>query len=245
MPIPFLFVERDAITGEIASLAPDDDHHLSRVVRLQRGDPVEICDGCGRVWRARIAAPGSVRLVDGPELADPPEPRLHVLQGLPKGRKLYGVVQALVELGIDRITPVAAERSVVRLTGYKRERARRRWIAVARAAAAQSRRAWLPALSELVDVEAAAASLDNAHVAGVAAHVGASTTLPAALAALPPRTGEVAVAVGPEGGWTDPEVDCWRRGGLEPVTLGPAVLRTEHAAFAACAAIAYATGRMA
>ncbi len=171
-------------------------------------------------------------------------PVLHVLQALPKGRKLDEVIQAVVELGVERITPVAAERSVGRLIGDKRERARRRWMAVARAAATQSRRAWLPQVSELLDVETAAASLDHPHIGGVVAHVGASTGLAAALAALPPGTSEVAVAIGPEGGWTEAEVDCWSRSGLKGITLGPSVLRTEHAAFGACAAIAYATGRM-
>ncbi|MDP8930066.1 MAG: 16S rRNA (uracil(1498)-N(3))-methyltransferase [Actinomycetota bacterium] len=239
-----MFLEREAITGEIVSLAPDDAHHLCRVVRLRPGDPLEVCDGQGRVWRARLDTPGSVRLIEGPEAREPPLPLLHVLQALPKGRKIDEVIQSLVELGIERLTPVAAERSVVRLTDEKRERAHRRWMAVARAAAAQSRRAWLPVVSELLDVEAAAASLDDPHIGGIVAHVGASTSLAAGLAALPPGTSEVAVAIGPEGGWAESEVECWRRSGLEAVTLGPSVLRTEHAAFAACAAIAYATGRM-
>lgn len=189
-------------------------------------------------------APGSAELVAGPEVQQAPKPRLHVLQALPKGRKLDEVIQALVELGVERITPVVAERSVLRLTSEKRKRAHRRWRAVARAAAAQSRRAWLPVVSGPVDVEAAATSLARARVGGVAAHVGASTSLAVALAALPADTSEVAVAIGPEGGWTEAEVDHWRRGGLEAITLGPSVLRTEHAAFGACAAIAYAVGRM-
>lgn len=226
------------------SLAADDAHHLSRVVRLQLGDPLEVCDGRGRVWRALLDSPGSIRLIEGPEARESPVPVLHVLQALPKGRKLDEVIQVLVELGIERITPVAAERSVVRLSGEKRKRAHRRWVAVARAAAAQSRRAWLPVVSELLDVETAAASLSHPHIGGVVAHVGASTSLAAALAALPPGTREVAVAIGPEGGWTESEVDCWHRSGLEGITLGPNVLRTEHAAFGACAAIAFATGRM-
>lgn len=236
-----MFVQ--AVTGEAVSLAPDDAHHLCRVVRLQPGDPLEVCDGRGRVWRARLDT-GSIRLVEGPEVREPPLPLLHVLQALPKGRKLDEVIQSLVELGIERITPVMAERTVVRLTGEKRERAHRRWMAVARAAAAQSRRAWLPVVSELLDVQAAAASLDHPDIGGIVPHVGASTNLAAALAALPPDTREVAVAVGPEGGWTETEVDRWRRSGLEAVTLGPGVLRTEHAAFGACAAIAFAVGRM-
>ncbi len=240
-----MFVEREEITGEVVSLTQDDYHHLWRVVRLRSGDPLEVCDGQGQVWRARLLSAGTAQLVEGPDVREAPKPRLHVLQALPKGRKLDEVIEALVELGVDRITPVVAERSVPRLSGEKRERARRRWTAVARAAAAQSRRAWLPVVSELDEVASAAANLVRSDVGGVAAHVGASTPLALALAALPPDVSEVAVAVGPEGGWSESEVNCWRSSGLEAVTLGPSVLRTEHAAFGACAAIAYALGRMA
>ncbi len=240
-----MFVEREEITGEVVRLAPDDYHHLWRVLRLRIGDPLEVCDGQGHVWQASLLSSGRAELVEGPVVREAPKPRLHVLQALPRGRKLDDVIEALVELGVERITPVVAERSIPRLTGEKRERAHRRWTAVARAAAAQSRRAWLPVVSELDDVASAATNLARSHVGGVAAHVGASTPLALALAALPPDIPEVAVAVGPEGGWSESEVDCWRSGGLEAITLGPSVLRTEHAAFGACAAIAYALGRMA
>ncbi|MFN2557245.1 MAG: 16S rRNA (uracil(1498)-N(3))-methyltransferase [Nitriliruptorales bacterium] len=240
-----MFVAGPYTSGEVVSLAQDDYHHLSRVLRLRPGDPLEVCDGQGRVWRGRLLPERRVQLVEGPDVRPAPHPRLHVLQALPKGRKLDEVVEILVELGVERVTPVAAERSVPHLSGEKRGRAHRRWMAVARAAAAQSRRAWLPIISELDDVESAAAGLARAGVGGVAAHVGAATPLSLALAALPPDIEEVAVAIGPEGGWTDAEVDLWRSSGLEAVTLGPSVLRTEHAAFGACAAIAYALGRMA
>ncbi len=240
-----MFVEREEITGEVVRLAPDDYHHLWRVLRLRIGDPLEVCDGQGHVWGASLLSSGRAQLVEGPNVHEAPKPRLHVLQALPKGRKLDEVIEALVELGVERITPVVAERSVPRLSGEKKERARRRWTAVARAAAAQSRRAWLPVVSELDDVASAAFKLAHAQVRGVAAHVGATTPLALALAALPPDIPEVAVAVGPEGGWSESEVDCWRSSGLEAVTLGPSVLRTEHAAFGLCAAIAYAVGRMA
>ncbi len=239
-----MFVAPEEINGGLVTLSQDDYHHLWRVVRLQTGDRLEVCDGQGRVWHARLLPGGRAQLVEGPDLREAPKPSLHVLQALPKGRKLDEVIEALVELGVERITPVVAERSVPQLTGEKRKRARRRWTAVARAAATQSRRAWLPVVSELDNLESAAAGLVRAHVSGVVAHVGVPTPLASALAALPPDTGEVAVAIGPEGGWTDAEVDRWRSSGLEAITLGATVLRTEHAAFGACAAISYALGRM-
>lgn len=240
-----MFVAPEEIDGDVVSLAQDDYHHLWRVVRLRTGDALEVCDGQGRVWCARLLPAGRAQLVEGPDMREAAKPSLHVLQALPKGRKLDEVIEALVELGVERITPVVAERSVPQLTPEKRKRAHRRWTAVARAAAAQSRRAWLPEVAGLDKLESAAAGLARARVSGVVAHVGVPTPLASALAALPPDAREVAVAIGPEGGWTDAEVDLWRSSGLDVITLGLSVLRTEHAAFGACAAVSYALGRMA
>jgi 16S rRNA (uracil1498-N3)-methyltransferase len=247
---PWVFLARDQTTagqvgvdgGEV-QLDGGDDHHLRRVLRRSAGDPLALSDGAGRVWPGQLGPPGTARVTGPAELRPRPVPRLRVLQALPKARKLDAVVQAVVELGVDRVTPVAGERSVVKLQGGKAERAHDRWTAVARAAAAQSRRAWLPAVDPVRPVEEAARTTPPG--GGVAAQVGAPKPLAAAVGALPDAAEEVAVAVGPEGGWTEAELSVWTAAGLTPASLGPTVLRTEHAAFAACAALAYAFGWMA
>ncbi|MDQ4129719.1 MAG: 16S rRNA (uracil(1498)-N(3))-methyltransferase [Actinomycetota bacterium] len=245
MPDPFVFVQPGA--DGFARLAPDDEHHLRRVLRLREGGRLTASDGRGRTWPARLSREGTVDLAGATRMHPRPSPLLHVLHALPKGRKLEAVLQALVELGVDRITTVVADRSVVRLDAHRVERSARRWTAVARAAAAQARRAWLPEFQPATPVEVATAGavLREIQAAGVVAHVGAPTPLGEALAALPPGLDAVAVAVGPEGGWTPAELRSWEAVGLQSVTLGSGVLRTEHAAFAACAAISFALGRMA
>lgn len=239
MPAPFVFVPAAELASDEPALDPRDLHHIGRVLRLRRDDPLVLCDGAGRLRDARFVSITEVA-PDGPirEVAES-IPRLHVLQALAKGRKLDDVVQMLVEAGVHRFTPVEAARSVSRLDGARAQKATQRWEAVARAAAAQSRRAWLPEIDPVTDVAGAADAVRAGGMSGVVAHVGVSTTLRDAVDRIG-ETSELVVAVGPEGGWTDDEVALLESAGLVPVRLGDTVMRTEHAAFAAVAALSYA-----
>lgn len=240
MPDPLVYVdEPPAGVGDEVAIGDDDDHHLRNVLRLRAGDPVVVSDGRGRVWPCELAGAGTV-VVAGPQRTTPPRrPQLHVVQALPKGRRMDEVVRSLVELGVERVTPVSSSRTVRELDERKRQREHGRWRAVARAAAAQARRARLPSIDPLTDLATVLGQVDG----GVVPHVGAPTGLAAAAGALADRE-TVVVAIGPEGGWTAGEVADLDAAGLTPVSLGDTVLRTEHAAFATCAALAFAFGRM-
>lgn len=196
-------------------LTDDDDHHLRRVQRQRPGRSMTVSDGAGR-WRlARLgAAVGDVE-VDGPIEAVPrPEPALTVGFAVLKGDRNEWVVQKLTELGIDRIVPLVAERCVVRWDEAKSARQHARLVRVAREAAMQSRRCWLPEVAPLSSLS------DVALRPGVArADRGGE-----------PLGGDVhCVVVGPEGGWTEAERDAVPIA----VALGEHVLRAETAAVAA------------
>lgn len=224
--------------GTEVALDPDAAHHLGRVLRLRPGASLVVADGLGGEATAELGD-GAVRLT-GPVSRHPaPVPHLTVAQGLPKARKLDDVLRQLTELGVDRLVPVAAVRSVVRLDDDRADRALARWRAVARAAAEQARRAWLPEVAPVTSASSLAAGEADLLVA----HVGAARSLPAALADRADRTRPVVVAVGPEGGWDEGEVETLAAADGEVVGLGPTVLRTEHAAAAAAAVVAAATGR--
>lgn len=195
-------------------LAPDDHHHLARVRRVRDGDPIVIGDGAGR-WRpARMA--GATPLPEGAvEVVERPGPSVGVAFALVKGAKPELVVQKLTELGVDRIVPFLAARSVVRWDGPRAGAARLRWEKVAREAAMQSRRAHLPEVGAV------------ATFAEVAASPGAARTDPGGQ---PPRLDHPFLLVGPEGGWDAAE----RAAALPSVGLaGDGVLRAETAAIVA------------
>src|SRR4051812_23439651 len=195
-----------------------DRHHLLRVLRLRAGEAVTVSDGRGG-WRpCRFGDDGAVE-VTGPVVTEPePAPSLTVGFALVKGERPEWVVQKLTEIGVDRIVPFVAERSVVRWDDEKAERNHERFITIAREAAMQSRRAWLP----VVDPIATFATLAGQPGATLADRTGA-----------PPTLQRPVVLIGPEGGWSEAE----RARGLPTVGLGPTVLRAETAAIVAGAAL--------
>lgn len=233
------------------------------MLRGAQGGDVEVADGAGWWAPAVLEPPGTVRLTAAAVRSPVPSPRLHLVQGLAKGRKLDEVVRTATELGVDAVTPVVCARAVVRIDGDRGARAVRRWRAVARAASEQSRRPWRPTIGEVVRVAAplpaplAMDAGDEPMSAGAAVrrlvlvmHPGARP-LPDVLAEATRATGaigvdeldEVVLAIGPEGGWTDGEVAMLEAAGALTVGLGPTVLRTEHAGAAGLAVVAAGLGR--
>jgi len=193
-----------------------DRHHLERVLRLRAGQAVTVSDGAGR-WR--LCRFGPELEMDGPvEAVTRPSPPLTVAFAPVKGTGPTGrsewVVGKLTELGVDRIMPFMAERSVLRWDGAQALRHGERLAKAARQAAMQSRRCWLPEVAAL------------AHFDDVAAATGAAL---ADRGGSPATLEHPVVLVGPEGGWSPAERDR----GLPRIGLGDNVLRAETAAMAA------------
>jgi len=209
LPGPFTFVD----DFDEPSLADGDRHHLTRVLRLRPGDPLTVGDGSGR-WRPAVLTPEGVEVTGTTIEATRPTPALAVGFALVKGDKPELIVQKLTELGVDRIIPFRAERSVVRWDDARAAKAVARLRAVARAAAQQSHRPHLPEITDVADLATLAAQ------PGVALtdRTGAAPTLE-----------HPTLLVGPEGGWAPEE----RAGAAAWVRLGGHVLRAETAAVTA------------
>jgi 16S rRNA (uracil1498-N3)-methyltransferase len=186
-------------------------HHLRRVLRLRDGEPITVTDGAG-AWRTGAFVRDRLE-PDGEITVEPkPEPRLTLATALPKGERAEWLVQKSTEIGIDGIVLIDAERSVVRWDGDRAARNLDRLRRIAAEAAMQSRRVWLP---EIDGVRPVGEVLD-----------GMAAAEPGGRA---PRPSDVAIAVGPEGGWSDDELSL----AGDRVSLGPHVLRVETAAVVA------------
>ena len=212
-------------------LDDDDAHHLGRVLRLNPGEEVIVADGAGRWARTRWTGDGAVEPVrdaagvggDGGVQSEPrTEPALTVVFAPVKGERPEWVVQKLTELGIDRIVPLLSERSVVRWTGGRGQATVARLRRVAREAAAQSRRVWLPEIADTVRFT----DLPSLGARG--------EVVLAQLSGHRPTPAQRVVAVGPEGGWSSAELSS----GLPTVGFGLSVLRAETAAVTAGALLA-------
>lgn len=197
-------------------LAPGDRHHLERVRRLREGDDLSVTDGRG-AWRwCRF---GVALEADGEVVHDPaPAPPITVAFALVKGERPELVVQKLTELGVDRIVPFLAERSVVRWEPDKAERNRERLARVALEAAMQSRRTWLPEVAPVTSFD---------EVVALPGAAGADRD------GEPPTLDRPTLLVGPEGGWSPQERAALR----SLVGLGPTVLRAETAAITGAAVL--------
>ena len=204
-----VFVD-DLVAPELTN---DDAHHLQRVLRLRDGERVTASDGRGN-WRA-CRIDGSGLVVDGEIESESVTMPVAVLFALSKGDKPEIVVQKLTELGVSRIVPFVAERSVVRWDDEKSQRNVDRLRKVAREAAMQSRQVRLPIVD---DVRPTLSEAIDAVGGAVLAEPGGS-----------PIGGSVrSVAVGPEGGFTPSELS-----GRDTVALPGGILRAETAAVVA------------
>jgi 16S rRNA (uracil1498-N3)-methyltransferase len=210
-----------------APVMSDDDHrHLSRVLRLTPGEAVTACDGAGR-WRAcRLSSDAALVVVSDVVVDEQETPAITIAFALVKGERPELVVQKLTEVGVDRIVPFVAERSVVRWDENRASRHAERFATIARQASMQCRRTFLPSVGDLTNFTAVAAIPG----AAMADRTGAlpSLSVPTLL-------------IGPAGGWGAAD----KAQPLPSVRIGAHTLRSETAAITAGALLVALRSRLA
>ncbi len=216
------------LTGTAAS-------HVARVLRLRAGDPLILFDDAGGEYLAAIAAvlPDIVRVTVGAYLATDRESPLHVTlaQGISRGERMDVVVQKATELGVTRIVPVLAERTVVRLNAAQAANRLRRWRAIAVAACEQCGRSRLPEIMQPMTVQEFLVSDLPGGLRLVLSPEGGMRVKDL------PASDAVTLLVGPEGGLADAEQSAAQAAQFQGLSLGPRILRTETAALAALTVI--------
>jgi 16S rRNA (uracil1498-N3)-methyltransferase len=226
-------------------LSGDRRHYLLHVLRLAEGASLEVFDGTGRAFDARVATvgPQEVRLSLGPARGAPPRRAVSVLQGLPKGDKLEWILQKGTELGATAFHPVATARSVVKLEPRRAEERTARWTKIVEEAARQCRRNDVPRVHPPRPLLEAARALAPGTVLLVLDEEESAVPLGEAFRACAPAA-PVALVVGPEGGLAREEVAALVALGGRGVSLGARILRTETAALAALAVMAHLDGEL-
>ena len=228
--------------GSTVEVEGDEAHHAVAVRRLRVGEELVLTDGAGRSARGTVAATGKRRLsvaVASVAAEDEPVPAVTVVQALPKGDRGELAVEVLTEVGVARVVPWAATRSVAVWKGERAEKGLAKWRATAREAAKQARRSWHPVVDPLATTAQVAELVAAADLA-VVLHEEAE--LPLASLEVP-ASGTVLVVVGPEGGLAPEELDVLAAAGAVSVRLGAEVLRTSTAGVAAVAALLSRTPR--
>lgn len=220
--------------GAEFTLGGEEGRHAAAVRRIRVGETILVSDGAGRAVRGPVTATekGSVTLrVDELIDAEKPSVRYVVAQALAKGDRSELAVEMLTEVGVDRIIPWQAARSIVRWSPEREERQAGRWRATAREATKQSRRLRVPIIASPMTTKELALFAGQAAVTLIL-HEGATDPLPRLSL---PREGDVLVIVGPEGGLTDEEITAFEEAGGHQVLVSDAVLRTSTAGVVAVA----------
>ena len=246
IPEPVAVGDRFRLTGSEAK-------HAS-VKRLEVGEGLVITDGATRAVQGSFLGDATVEVADILELPTP-NPRVTVVQAIPKSDRAELAVDLAVQAGADRIVPWAARRAIAKWDG-KEAKAHAKWENAARAAAKQSRRLQIPEVTQLVRSPEELARVLGLGEAGavrvLVLHEEATEPLPGAVTAAVNAASangseaaaiEIALVVGPEGGISPEELAEFEQVGATPVRLGPEVLRTATAAAVALGAIGAVTDR--
>jgi len=223
----------DEVQGDRAALTGEGAAHLARVLRARPGQEFDVVAG-DQVRRGRVVSVDDhrVELELGEEVPAVSLPDVILLLAIFRFDRMEWAIEKLTELGVTRIVPVRAERTDVRLAASAEKRMER-WRRIARQATQQARRASAP---EIADPESFAGGLAlPAQTRIVLAETEHAYSLQQATQKL--NDGSVALAVGPEGGWTAKELDRFTAAGWTPANLGVTVLRAETAAIAATAVV--------
>ncbi|MDX2037399.1 MAG: RsmE family RNA methyltransferase [Isosphaeraceae bacterium] len=220
--------------GEVLRLEGDEGRHLARVRRIPEGSVVEVFSGDGEIWRVRVESIDKhgvgLRRIEPVEDTRVAPCRLTLATAFAKGDRVDWLVEKATELGVERIVPLLTERSVVDPRTAKLDRLRR----VVIEATKQCGRGRLTEIVEPVSWDRFAADAGSGADLLVIAHPGKQRGAARIRAG---KGSKVVVAIGPEGGFTDAEIDRARGLGWCPIDLGPTILRIETAAIVATARI--------
>lgn len=240
MPPRFYAPDLDAGRASVL-LPPEEARHLTRVLRLGAGADIVIFDGRGAECRAVVEAAvrdtASVRILE--RLPSPPPPVVLVVlvQAVLKGDAMDAAVRDATMMGAQRIQPVLTDHTDVKPSFARRPETLDRWRRVALASVKQCRRATLPVIADVVDVDRwMAVPSDGMRLMFVEPSAGAAVRSVQSILS-EPAPASVSVLLGPEGGWSAQEMDASRASGCLAVSLGPLTLRADAMPVAALAAL--------
>ena len=233
------FVSKD----QIHAITGSDVHHIKAVLRMKAGDQLELLDGTGKIYKAKISEIRKDKIICKVLSSRIEETdfkvKVTLAQCLPKAKKMDLIIQKCTELGVSRIIPVLSERSIAK--GEKPER----WKKIAKEAAEQSSRSMIPEITALTPFEEVLKLKPEFDLALIPWELEKETTLKSILTTHLPagkagKPNHLLILIGPEGGFSRKEMKLAKDAGFTSITLGKKILRTETAGMAILAMLIYA-----
>lgn len=230
MELQTLAIASTQLQNEQILLTPEQQHYLGRVLRLREGDRFVAMDGQGKSWLATISA-DHARIIESIVVESELAVAVTLILALPKGNSFDDVVRCCTEIGVSCIIPTISDRTLLQPSPQKVER----WRRIATEAAEQSERGIIPTILEPMTFVAALKSTATQRYICVTRREALHLK-----SVLDPTASEIAIAIGPEGGWTPQEVEEAIASGFQPVSLGRRILRAVTAPIVAMSLVAAA-----
>ena len=229
-----IYCDQNLETGKVLTLLQDSSKHLAQVLRKKEGSLIELFDGKGSSYTAEIISSQKkrvkVKLVEEPVFQDRKGIKISLGQSLIKKEPFSFSIQKATELGVVSISPLYTERTVIKLKSNSTKSRKARWQSIATHACQQCGENWLPEINEIQPLEDWTQAVNAKHK--IVLYPGAETKL-SSLA----FDDSVAIAVGPEGDFTDSEIKLLTKKDFLPVKLGERVLRADTAVISVVSAI--------
>ena len=229
------FVSEEQINGENAYIEGSDVNHIANVLRMKPGEELLISVKGDWDYLCKIddieTDRVNLKVLESMEQRELPV-NITLLQGIPKSDKLEMIIQKAVELGVSEIIPVKTKRVVVKIEEKKQASKVNRWNAIAESAAKQSKRSIIPKVSEPMSIDNALEIVKDFGVKLIPYENADGIDKTRKILDSMDKTKNIAVFIGPEGGFEEAEVERIKNSGFEVITLGKRILRTETAGLA-------------
>lgn len=243
--MPRFFVNEENIFSDYIMITGEDVKHIRNVLRLKAGEEIVLCNGKGIDYIAVIDRFGSneikASIRDVKQSCSEPTLEVVLFQGIPKANKMDFIIQKSVELGVKSIFPVITERTVVKFKSDRDiEKKVKRWQRISLEAAKQCNRGIIPSIELPITFENALELSKDTELKIIPYEKQTRYSIKRCISNS--NVKKAAVYIGPEGGFEDAEIEKARLFNIEPVTLGPRILRTETAAVAVLSILMYEVG---
>ena len=242
--MPKFFTARENIKDTTLIIDSEDANHLKKVLRINIGDKITVCDGAGIDYTVRVSEIGKNEIecdiIDRQKSDTEPNINITLYQGLPKAAKMDYIIQKNTELGISKIVPAKLARCVVKLENKAAEDKKcERWQKIAVASAKQSGRGIVPEIGNPMTVDEIIEDVKDYNLVFVPYECEDQSRLKTIVESAPDAK-DIAFIIGPEGGFDISEIEKLKAAGIKTVTLGKRILRTETAAEAVVSMLMYA-----
>lgn len=239
------FVADNQIKNGEAKIIGEDVKHIKDVLRLNIGEDIIICNkNLGVSYNADITAISKdevvCNIIGKNEITTEPRVNIDIYQGLPKSDKMEYIIQKTTEIGVKKIYPVTLERCIAKLDKKDENKKILRWQKIAEAAAKQSKRDFIPQIHNVINLENICKNIPNYDIILLAYENEESNTIKTELQKIEKKDNiNIGVVIGPEGGFTEKEVNTLIAAGAKCITLGKRILRAETAPIVVLSDIIY------